>query len=152
MPKESKSILHIYITEEEKELLRQKTKESGCVSLNEYARKRLFAENAVTNMSFNGLFDANTVLDASVDRNRIISTTLSDEEYDFVKKMAGPSTMSAFLRRLVLSTNTGKFTFDIKVDDLSEVRNALTDFNLRMGGIIGALRYRGNGKASRRNK
>lgn len=142
MASEKREMCHIYLTVEEKELLQKKAKEAGEKSLSSYIRKKALAENEVAALSFTGLFETNEISDALVERNRVVKTSLSEEEFQYVKKIAGTSTISAFLRKLLLNANSGKFTFEIKTDDLNDLRLLFSEFNAKIEGIIGALRYR----------
>jgi hypothetical protein len=139
---EKAEVLHIYVTKEEKELLKKKAKESDGLSLSSYVKQKALAEDNVVALSFAGMFPNDAILDSNVERNHVVKTLLSEEEFQHVKKIAGATTISSFLRKLLLNANSGKFTFEVKVDDLNELRTAFSEFNARIEGIIGALRYR----------
>ena len=129
----------IYLEKEEKEYLVKKAKASG-ITANAYIRNELFREKR-PNMQMQGTVQVDELLDGSVERNRSVTTYLSEEEYQYVKKNAGGLSVASFVRKLLLAPNS-KYTFDVKTDDLDDIRKSLSDFNLRMDGIIGALRYR----------
>ena len=142
MEEKKKKKMCFYVTEEEKEILMEKVKKAQYESLNSYIRHKLFDENNSEVSALLGFIDTDEVLDGTVERNYQVKTTLSKEEYEYVKKISRNMSISAFLRKTILTANNGRFTFEVKTDDLLDVNKSLSEFNMRIMGIIGALRFR----------
>lgn len=136
----SRYSLTFYLTKEEKEYLIQKAK-SKDMTTTAYIKSELFKTDDPRKPLI-GVFQTEELIDSNVERNRPVITYLSNEEYQYVKKLAGNSSMAGFLRKILLTANNGKFVFDIKTDDIDDLRKHLGEFNMRIEGIIGALRYR----------
>ena len=75
-------------------------------------------------------------------REKSVSTRLSEEEYEYVMKQVGCVPVASYLRKLLLTANSGQFNFEIKTDDIKEVGEILSEFNQRHEWFIGSLRYR----------
>lgn len=136
----NRNSLTFYLTKEEKEYLVQKAK-SKDMTTTAYIKSELF-KNDNTQKPLIGMFQTDELINSNIERNRPVITYLSDEEYQYVKKLAGNASMAGFLRKILLTANNGKFVFDIKTDDIDDLRRHLGEFNMRIDGIIGALRYR----------
>ena len=51
-------------------------------------------------------------------------------------------TVSAYARKTLLSANNGRFTFEVKTDDIDELGTIFSNISMRFDSFIGALRYR----------
>lgn len=144
LPNEKKETISIYVTKEEKEVLLQKAKEAGNLSLSAYAQKMIFQnqKERLGEIFSAGSFNQGELLDDMAERKCLVKAYLTEEEAQYVKKLAGNLPVSAFIRKTLLRANNGKFIFEVKTDDLEDIRRELSEFNLRMEGIIGALSYR----------
>lgn len=128
------------LSPEEKEWLSQKAKESG-LGIGPYIKSCIFKEpNEITEGG--SYIKEDELLDNSIVRDRIVKTTLSEEEYLHVQRIAGNIPLATFLRKLLLTTNSGKFTFEIQTDDIEELGEILSSFNQRIDWFIGSLQYR----------
>lgn len=75
-------------------------------------------------------------------RSYQIKAYVTGEELEYLKKACGGMSLSTYARNTLLKAGNGRYEFTIEDGDLSQVADAITEFNQRLSGTIGALSYR----------
>lgn len=76
------------------------------------------------------------------ERTYQIKSYLSKDQYDYIRKAAGNMSVSTYIRNTLLNAGNNRYNWEISQGDLSEVAEALTEYNRRMHGIVAAFSYR----------
>lgn len=71
-----------------------------------------------------------------------IKAYVTEEELEYLKQACGGMSLSTYTRNTLLKAGNGRCNFVIEDGDLSQVANAMTEFNRRLSCIIGALSSR----------
>lgn len=130
----------VRFTDAEKEWLMKQARNND-MSLNAYIRSKCLDKMDRSRLLLSGV-EREEGDDEPVIRDQNVKVMLSMAELKYVKRLAGMMSVSAFIRKTILEMGNRKITFDIHGEDLSELGKILSDFNMRMEGIIGALRFR----------
>lgn len=128
----------IRLTEEKMEVLKENAKRNN-MSINAYAVSKLFDGKDTSLLALIGMEKENQEIEP---RDQNVKVMLSKSELEYVKKQAGMMSVSAFIRKVLLEAGNERFTFEIMDGDLDDLKVALTEFNMRLNGIIGALKFR----------
>lgn len=78
----------------------------------------------------------------SEERTYQVKSYLSKEQYDYICKAAGGMSVSTYIRNTLLNAGNFQYNWEIYQGDLTEVAEALNEYNRRMHGIIAAFSYR----------
>lgn len=81
---------------------------------------------------------------ASNERKTVLKVYVTAEEAERIKKDAGYSSTSTYIRRSLLTVGNGRYSWEISLGDLRAMTAALHDYNVHMRGLIGALEHRQN--------
>lgn len=76
------------------------------------------------------------------ERSTVLKVYVSEGEAEQIKRSAGYLSTSNYIRRTLLLAANGRYSWEISMGDLRELTAALHEYNIRMQGLIGALRYR----------
>lgn len=142
MKKENRKGFLLRLTPAEKQLLIEKQKASGYRSVSEYIRHMCFqTHNNQMGITQDALGAPEPVLSSSGVRNRRITFRVTEEEYAALARYAKSISISAYCRKTVLTALLGTYHFEIADGDLKDVSRELSEFNLRLQGILGALSH-----------
>lgn len=142
MKKENRKGFLLRLTPAEKQLLIEKQKASDYRSVSEYIRHMCFqAHNNQMGITQDVLDAPEPVLSGSGVRYRRITFRVTEEEYATLAKCAENASISAYCRKTVLTALLGAYHFEIADGDLKDVSKELSEFNLRLQGVLGALSY-----------
>ena len=142
MKKENRKDFLLRLTPAEKQQLVEKQTASGCGSISEYIRHVCFQAHNDQMGVLQDVPDApEPVLSGSGVLNRRITFRVTEEEYATLAKCAENASISAYCRKTVLTALLGAYHFEIADGDLQDVSKALSEFNLRLQGILGALSH-----------
>lgn len=142
MKKENRKGFLLRLTPAEKQLLIEKQKASGYRSVSEYIRHVCFqTHNDQMGILQDALGPPEPVLSSSGVRNRRITFRVTEEEYAALARYAKSISISAYCRKTVLTALLGTYHFEIADGDLKDVSRELSEFNLRLQGILGALSH-----------
>lgn len=142
MKKENRKGFLLRLTPAEKQLLIERQKTSGYRSVSEYIRHMCFQTHNNQMGITQGVLDASEpVLSGSGVRSRRITFRVTEEEYAALAKCAENASISAYCRKKVLTALLGAYHFEIADGDLKDVSTELSEFNLRLQGILGALSH-----------
>ena len=142
MKKENRKGFLLRLTPAEKQLLIEKLKASGYRSVSEYIRHVCFqTHNDQMGVLQDALGPPEPVLSSSGVRNRRITFRVTEEEYAALARYAKSISISAYCRKTVLTALLGTYHFEIADGDLKDVSRELSEFNLRLQGILGALSH-----------
>lgn len=142
MKKENRKGFLLRLTPAEKQLLIEKQKASGYRSVSEYIRHVCFqTHNDQMGVLQDALGAPEPVLSSSGVRNRRITFRVTEEEYAALARYAKSISISAYCRKTVLTALLGTYHFEIADGDLKDVSRELSEFNLRLQGILGALSH-----------
>ena len=142
MKKENRKGFLLRLTPAEKQLLIEKQKASNYRSVSEYIRHMCFQTHNNQMGITQDVPDApEPVLSGSGVRNRRITFRVTEEEYTALAKCAENTSISAYCRKTVLTALLGTYHFEIADGDLKDISRELSEFNLRLQGILGALSH-----------
>ena len=142
MKKENRKGFLLRLTPAEKQLLIERQKTSGYRSVSEYIRHMCFqTHNNQMGITQDALGAPEPVLSSSGVRNRRITFRVTEEEYAALARYAKSISISAYCRKTVLTALLGTYHFEIADGDLKDVSKELSEFNLRLQGILGALSH-----------
>lgn len=142
MKKENRKGFLLRLTPAEKQQLVEKQTASGCGSISEYIRHVCFqTHNNQMGVLQDALGAPEPVLSSSGVRNRRITFRVTEEEYAALARYAKSISISAYCRKTVLTALLGTYHFEIADGDLKDVSRELSEFNLQLQGILGALSH-----------
>lgn len=75
-------------------------------------------------------------------RDRQIKAYVTENELEYLKKACGGMSLSTYTRNTLLKAGNGRYEFTIEDGDLTQVAEAMTEFNQRLSGFIEAFHYR----------
>lgn len=75
-------------------------------------------------------------------KEKSIKIYLTEAEYNAIKAEAGEMSVSTYFRNFILDKASGKYIFEIKTDDITELNETMAEINMHIDGFIGALRFR----------
>ena len=135
--KKNDTQIKLYLNAEDKEQL-EALAASKNVSLSAYIRDVLKKELPKKEKK---VIDKEDIAPGGL-KEKSIKIYLTEAEYKAIKEEAGDMSISTYFRNFILDKASGKYIFEIKTDDITELNETMAEINMHIDGFIGALRFR----------
>lgn len=135
--KKNDTQIKLYLNAEDKEQL-ETLAASKNVSLSAYIRDVLKKELPKKEKK---VIDKEDITPGGL-KEKSIKIYLTEAEYKAIKEEAGDMSISTYFRNFILDKASGKYIFEIKTDDITELNETMAEINMHIDGFIGALRFR----------
>lgn len=129
--------MKLYLSPEDKEQLEALAAKKG-QSLSAYVRDVLKKELPKKDKN---IIDKDEITPGGL-KEKSIKIYLTEAEYNAIKEEAGDVSISTYFRNYILDKASGKYIFEIKTDDITELNETMAEINMHIDGFIGALRFR----------